>query len=46
MTDLKQYGLTQRRRSADRPLEGALTGIGLFIVIGLALFHLLALVPA
>lgn len=46
MTDLKHYGLTHRRRAVDHPLDGFLTGIGLFIVIGLALFHLLALVPA
>ena len=42
--DLKCFGL--RRRAADHTLNGALTGIGWLIVTGLALFYLLALVPA
>lgn len=44
MHDYKHTG--QRRRGADHPADGFLTGLGTLIVIGLLLFHVLALVPA
>lgn len=47
LADMRDYkNLNPHRRAADRPRDGFLSGISLFIAVFVLLFYVLALVPA